>query len=190
VARGITKRFPGVLALDRVDLEVAEAEIHAVLGQNGAGKTTLMNVLFGLVHPDEGEVVLRGRRVRFRSPHDALAHGIGMVHQTRKLVAAHTVLENLVLGHPRARGVLDFRAARRELEELSQRYGIAVDLSARVWQLPEGEKQKVEILKALYAGAQILILDEPTSALTPPEVHALVRALRSLVDEHGVTSSW
>ncbi len=187
VARGITKRFPGVLALDRVDLEVAEAEIHAVLGQNGAGKTTLMNVLFGLVHPDEGEVVLRGRRVRFRSPHDALAHGIGMVHQTRKLVAAHTVLENLVLGHPRARGVLDFRAARRELEELSQRYGIAVDLSARVWQLPEGEKQKVEILKALYAGAQILILDEPTSALTPPEVHALVRALRSLVDEHGVT---
>jgi simple sugar transport system ATP-binding protein len=186
-ARGITKEFPGVLALDRVDLEVQEAEVHAVLGQNGAGKTTLMNVLFGLVQPDAGEVYLRGRRVRFRSPHDALAHGIGMVHQTRKLVAAHTVLENLVLGHPRARGVLDLRAARRELLSLCERYGMHVDLDARVWQLPEGEKQWVEILKALYAGARVLILDEPTSALTPPEVQVLLRALRDLVEEHGVT---
>lgn len=186
-ARGITKAFPGVLALDGVDLEVEEAEVHAVLGQNGAGKTTLMNVLFGLVQPDAGEVYLRGRRVRFRSPHDALAHGIGMVHQTRKLVAAHTVLENLVLGHPRARGLLDLHAARRELRSLCQRYGVHVDLDARVWQLPEGEKQWVEILKALYAGARILILDEPTSALTPPEVQVLLRALRNLVEEHGVT---
>ncbi len=186
-ARGVVKRFPGVVALDGVDLEVAEGEVHAVLGQNGAGKTTLMNVLFGLVHPDAGEVYVRGRRVRFRSAHDALAHGIGMVHQTRKLVPAHTVLENVVLGHPRARGVLDLRAARRELEALARQYGMWVDLSARVWQLPEGEKQKVEILKALYAGARILILDEPTSALTPPEVQALVGALRSLVGEHGVT---
>ncbi len=186
-ARGIIKRFPGVLALDRVDLEVAEGEIHAVLGQNGAGKTTLMNVLFGLVHPDEGEVYLRGKRVRFRSPHDALAHGIGMVHQTRKLVAAHTVLENLVLGHPRARGVLDLRTAQRELAELCQRFGVQVDLQARVWQLSEGEKQWVEILKALYAGARILILDEPTSALTPPEVQALLGALKTLVEDHGVT---
>lgn len=187
VARGVVKRFPGVVALDGVNLEVSEGEVHAVLGQNGAGKTTLMNVLFGLVQPDAGEVYVRGRRVRFRSAHDALAHGIGMVHQTRKLVPAHTVLENLVLGHPRARGLLNLRQARRELEALAGQYGMAVDLSSRVWQLSEGEKQKVEILKALYAGARILILDEPTSALTPPEVHALVRALRSLVDQHGVT---
>jgi simple sugar transport system ATP-binding protein len=186
-ARGITKYYPGVLALDRVDLEVAEGEVHAVLGQNGAGKTTLMNILFGLVRPDAGELYVRGRRVRFRSPHDALAQGIGMVHQTRKLVPAHTVLENLVLGHPRARGRLDLRAARRELEDLAARYGIHVELGARVWQLSEGEKQWVEILKALYAGARILILDEPTSALTPPEVQVLLRALRNLVEGHGVT---
>ncbi|MDR7577708.1 MAG: ABC transporter ATP-binding protein, partial [Armatimonadota bacterium] len=186
-ARGISKSFPGVRALDRVDLEVAEGEVHAVLGQNGAGKTTLMNILFGLIHPDEGEVYLRGRRVRFRSPHDALASGIGMVHQTRRLVPAHTVLENLVLGHPRARGLLDLRRARQELEALCARYGVHVDLGARVWQLSEGEKQWVEILKALYAGVRILILDEPTSALTPPEVQALLRALRALVDQDGVT---
>lgn len=186
-ARGITKSYPGVLALDRVDLEVGEGEVHAVLGQNGAGKTTLMNVLFGLVRPDAGEVYVRGQRVRFRSPHDALAHGIGMVHQTRRLVPAHTVLENLVLGHPRARGRLDLRAARRELEALAARYGVRVDLGVRVWQLTEGEKQWVEILKALYLGARVLILDEPTSALTPPEVQVLLRALRTLVDDHGVT---
>ena len=187
LARGITKSFPGVLALDRVDLEVTEGEVHAVLGQNGAGKTTLMNVLFGLVQPDAGEVYVWGRPARFRSPHDALACGIGMVHQTRRLVPAHTVLENLVLGHPQARGLLDLRSAQRELEALAERYGVHVDLGARVWQLSEGEKQWVEILKALYAGARILILDEPTSALTPPEVQVLLRAIRSLVDEHGVT---
>jgi ABC-type uncharacterized transport system ATPase subunit len=187
-ARGITKRFPGVMALAGVDLDVREGEVHAVLGQNGAGKTTLMNVLFGLVHPDEGEVYVRGERVQFRSPHDALARGIGMVHQTRRLVAAHTVLENVLLGHPRAaRGVMDFGAARREVAALCERYGVRVDLDARVWQLSEGEKQWVEILKALYAGARVLILDEPTSALTPPEVDALLRAVRGLVAEHGVT---
>lgn len=186
-ARGITKRFPGVVALAGVDLDVREGEVHAVLGQNGAGKTTLMNILFGLVQPDEGEVYVRGQRVRFRSPHDALARGIGMVHQTRRLVAAHTVLENVLLGHPRARGLVDFAAARREVAALCERYGVRVDLDARVWQLSEGEKQWVEILKALHAGARLLILDEPTSALTPPEVEALLRAVRALVSEHGVT---
>ncbi len=186
-ARGITKRFPGVLALDHVDFEVQAGEVHAVLGQNGAGKTTLMNILFGLIQPDEGALYLRGQRVHFRSPHDALAQGIGMVHQTRRLVAAHTVLENIVLGHPRARGFLNLRGARPEVEALCSRYGFAVDLGARVWQLPEGERQWVEILKALYRGARILILDEPTSTLTPPEVKTLLAGLQALVRDQGVT---
>jgi len=186
-ARGVTKRFPGVLALDRVDLDVEEGEIHAVLGQNGAGKTTLMNILFGLLQPDEGQLYVRGQRVHFRSPHDALAMGISMVHQTRKLVPAHTVLENILLGHPGTRGFLNLRAIRREVEELCSRYGFTVDLGAKVWQLSEGEKQWVEILKALYGGAKVLILDEPTSVLTPPEVKTLMASLQALVQDQGVT---
>ncbi|HEX4834718.1 MAG TPA: ABC transporter ATP-binding protein [bacterium] len=186
-ARGITKRFPGVLALDHVDLEVRAGEVHAVLGQNGAGKTTLMNILFGLLQTDEGDIYLRGQRVHFRSPHDALAQGIGMVHQTRRLVAPHTVLDNLILGHPQAHGLLDLRRARGEVEALCRRYGFAVDLGAKVWQLAEGEKQWAEILKALYGGARILILDEPTSVLTPPEVKTLLEALHVLVRDQGVT---
>ena len=186
-ARALTKRFPGVLALDHVDLEVQEREIHAILGQNGAGKTTLMNILFGLVQPDDGTLFLRGHEVEFRSPHDALARGIGMVHQTRRLVPAHTVLENIVLGHPRVRGVLNLRTVAPEVEELCTKYGFTVDLAARVWQLPEGERQWVEILKALYRGAQVLILDEPTSALTPPEVKTLLAGLQALVYDQGVT---
>jgi simple sugar transport system ATP-binding protein len=186
-ARGVTKRFPGVLALDGVDLEVRPAEIHAVLGQNGAGKTTLMNILFGLVQPDEGALYLRGQRLHFRSPHDAIACGIGMVHQTRRLVSAHTVLENIVLGHPRVRGFLNLRGARLEVEALCRRHGLSVDLGARVWQLSEGERQWVEILKALYGGAKILILDEPTSALTLPEVKTLLAGLEVMVRDQGVT---
>ena len=186
-ARGVSKRFPGVVALDRVDFDVQAGEVHAVLGQNGAGKTTLMNILFGLVQPDAGALYLRGVRVHFRSPHDAIARGIGMVHQTRRLVPAHTVLENIVLGHPRIRGVLNLRAARAEVEALCRRYGFAVDLGARVWQLSEGERQWVEILKALYGGARILILDEPTSVLTPPEVKTLLAGLQALVRDQGVT---
>jgi len=185
--RGITKRYPGVLALDHVDLEVQAGEVHAVLGQNGAGKTTLMNILFGLVQPDEGVLYLRGQRVSFRSPHDALAQGIGMVHQTRRLVSAHTVLENIVLGHPRVRGWLNLRGARVEVQALCNRYGVTVDLGARVWQLSEGERQWVEVLKALYGGARILILDEPTAVLTPPEVKTLLAGLQALVRDRGVT---
>jgi simple sugar transport system ATP-binding protein len=146
-----------------------------------------MNTLFGLVQPDAGQIVLRGRPVVFRSPHDALAAGIGMVHQTRRLVAAHTVVENVILGHPGARGLLDLRRARDDLEAYCARYGIVLDLGARVWQLSEGEKQWVEILKALYGGARILILDEPTSALTPPEVTTLLDVLRGMVTAHGLT---
>lgn len=176
-----------MVALDRIDLDVTAGEIHAILGQNGAGKTTLMNVLFGLVQPDEGSLYLDGRHVRFGSPHDALGLGIGMVHQTRRLVPAHTVLENIVLGHPRARGILNFRAARNEVEALAGRYGFTVDLGARVWQLSEGERQWVEILKALYRGARILILDEPTATLTPPEVQILLAGLQVMVRDEGVT---
>jgi len=170
-----------------VDFKVYPSEIHAVLGQNGAGKTTLMNILFGLVQPDEGVIYLREHRVHFSSPHDALAQGIGMVHQTRRLVSAHTVLENIVLGHPRVRGVLNLREARTEVEALCRKYGVTVDLGAKVWQLPEGERQWVEILKALYRGAGILILDEPTSVLTPPEVQTLAAGLQAMVREQGVT---
>lgn len=186
-ARGVAKRFPGVLALDHVDLDVYPGEIHAVLGQNGAGKTTLMNILFGLVEPDEGGLVLDGRPVQFRSPHDALLRGIGMVHQTRRLVTAHTVLENIVLGHPSAKGLLNLRRARQGVAALCGRYHVTLDLDARVWQLSEGERQWAEIIKALYRGARILILDEPTSALTPPEVDTLLGGLRSMVADQGVT---
>ena len=186
-ARGITKRFPGVVANDRIHFEIRAGEIHAVLGENGAGKTTLMNILFGLLQPDEGEIYIRGRRVHFRSPLDAIDLGIGMVHQHRKLIPAHTVIENILLGHPRAGRVLNLKQAEEEVAALAERYGFKVDLRARVWQLSEGEKQAVEILKALYRGARILILDEPTSALTPPETERLLEAVQAMAqDELGI----
>jgi ABC-type uncharacterized transport system ATPase subunit len=178
--RGITKRFPGVVANDGIDFEMKAGEIHAILGENGAGKTTLMNILFGLYQPDEGEIYVRGQQVKFRSPLDAIDLGIGMVHQNRKLVAAHTVLENIILGHPGAGTVLNLKRAGDEIEELCDRYGFKTDLKAKVWQLSEGEKQVVEILKALYRGAQILILDEPTSALAPPETKKLLASIEAM----------
>jgi len=177
-ARGITKRYPGVVANDHIDFEIRAGEIHAVLGENGAGKTTLMNILFGLVQPDEGEIFLFGKRTHFRSPLDAIDQGIGMVHQTRKLIPAHTVLENILLGHPRAGKVLNLKRAAEEIGNLCARYGYKLDLKARVWQLSEGEKQMVEILKALYRGAKILILDEPTSSLAPPEAQKLLESIQ------------
>jgi simple sugar transport system ATP-binding protein len=148
-ARGITKRFPGVVANDRIDFEMRAGEIHAILGENGAGKTTLMKILYGLMQPDEGEIYVGGQKVRFHSPQDAIDLGIGMVHQNRKLVAAHTVLENIILGHPRAGKILNMRRASDEITDLCDRYGFNIDLKAAVWQLSEGEKQVVEILKAL-----------------------------------------
>lgn len=179
-ARGITKRFPGVVANDGIDFEIRAGEIHAVLGENGAGKTTLMSILFGLLQPDEGEIYIRGEKVNFRSPLDAIDFGIGMVHQHRKLVSAHTAIENIILGHPRAGRILNLKKAKEEVRELCEKYGFKVDLEAKVWQLSEGEKQAVEILKTLYRGAKILILDEPTSTLTPPEVKKLLASIEAM----------
>jgi simple sugar transport system ATP-binding protein len=179
-ARGITKRFPGVVANDRIDFEIKVGEIHAILGENGAGKTTLMNILFGLYQPDEGEIYVGGKRVNFRSPLDAIDLGIGMVHQNRKLIPAHTVIENIILGHPRAGKILNLKQTGAEISELCDKYGFKIDLKAKVWQLSEGEKQVVEILKALYRGARILILDEPTSALAPPETKKLLASIQAM----------
>lgn len=184
-ARGITKRFAtGVVANDRVDFDVRAQEVHALLGENGAGKTTLMNILFGYLQPDEGAIYLRGRRVRFNSPQDALRAGIGMVHQYRKLVPAHTVLENIILGHPSARGVINERRAAEEIAALAESYGFRIDLRAYVWQLTEGERQVVEIVKALYRGARILIMDEPTSALTPTETEQLLQSIERMTSQN------
>jgi simple sugar transport system ATP-binding protein len=186
-ARGITKRFPGVVANDQINFEIKAGEIHAILGENGAGKTTLMNILFGLLQPDEGEIYIRGERVRFRSPLDAINMGIGMVHQHRKLVAAHSAIENIILGHPQAGNILNLKSAEQEVLALAERYGFKVDLKAKVWQLSEGEKQAVEILKALYRGAEVLILDEPTSALTPQETEKLLESIETMArDELAV----
>jgi ABC-type uncharacterized transport system ATPase subunit len=179
-ARGITKKFPGVVANDNIDLEIRAGEIHAVLGENGAGKTTLMNILFGLLQPDEGGIYVGGKMINFKSPLDAIELGIGMVHQHRKLVSAHTVIENIILGHPRAGKILNLKRAEDEIQELCERYGFSVDLRAKVWQLSEGEKQVVEILKTLYRGAKILILDEPTSALTPLETERLLASIEAM----------
>jgi ABC-type uncharacterized transport system ATPase subunit len=179
-ARGITKRFPEVVANDRIHFSIRAGEVHAILGENGAGKTTLMNILFGLLQPDEGEIFVAGRQVRFRSPLDAIDLGIGMVHQHRKLVSAHSVIENVLLGHPSAGRMLNLRKAEQEVGELCEKYGFKPDLRAKVWQLSEGEKQAAEIVKALYRGAKILILDEPTSALTPPETQKLLTSIEAM----------
>ncbi|AUX47725.1 heme ABC transporter ATP-binding protein [Sorangium cellulosum] len=180
-ARGITRRFGGVVANDKVDLDLHEGEIHALLGENGAGKSTLMNILYGLMRPDEGEIRRGGRPVAMRSPSDAIALGIGMVHQHFMLIPVFTVAENIVLGaeHVR-RGLLDRRRASAEVRELSRRYGLDVDPDARVEDLPVGVQQRVEIIKALYRKAEILILDEPTAVLTPQEAEELFRVLRGL----------
>jgi ABC-type uncharacterized transport system ATPase subunit len=180
--RGITKRFPGVLANDHVDLTVEVGEIHALLGENGAGKTTLMNILYGLYHADEGEILVGGKPVRFESPGDAIAAGIGMVHQHFMLIPVFTVTENVILGveETGALGFLDRQEARRRVEDISRRYGLAVDPDAMVEELPVGVQQRVEIVKALYREAEVLILDEPTAVLTPQEIEELFRVMRSL----------
>lgn len=179
-ARGITKRFPGCCANEQIDFAIKAGEVHAILGENGAGKTTLMNILFGLYQPDEGELYFNGVKVVFKSPLDAIEQGIGMVHQKRKLVQAHSVIENIMLGHPHAGKILDFKRVKQEVTELSEKYGFKLDLNAKVWQLSEGQKQSVEIIKALYRGAKVLILDEPTSALSPPETKNLLDSIRSI----------
>ena len=183
--RGITKRFPGVLANDDVNFEAAVGEVHALLGENGAGKTTLSNILTGLYRQDEGDVELYGEPVRFHSPRDALDAGVCMVHQHFRLVDRFTVAENIVLGDHRKEATffLHGRSVERTVAELGERYGLDVHPRAKIWQLSVGEQQRVEILKALYREARILIMDEPTAVLTPQEAIALFATLRAMADE-------
>ncbi len=182
--RGITKRFPGVVANDHVDFELAKGEVHALLGENGAGKSTLMSILYGLYHPDEGEIRLDGRPVRIGSPSDAIELGIGMVHQHFMLIPVMTVAENIVLAtEPRKGPFLDLAHAEERVRELSERFGLAVRPEARVESISVGMQQRAEILKALYRGAEILILDEPTAVLTPQETRELFEIIRSLQAE-------
>jgi len=180
---GITKRFPGVLANDHIHLTLEQGEIHALLGENGAGKTTLMNILYGLYHPDEGKVVVRGNAVKIDTPHEAIRLGIGMVHQHFMLVPVFTVTENVMLGEETlTRGIfLDRAAVAARIREISEQYGLQVDPDAYIKDLSVGAQQRVEILKILYRKADILILDEPTAVLTPQEVDDLFKVIRGLV---------
>lgn len=183
----VTKSFPGVVANDGVTFEVRPGEVHALLGENGAGKTTLMNILYGLYRPDSGEIWVKGQRVVIRSPRHAIALGIGMVHQHFKLVLPHTVAENVALGLAGTPFWAPARVVSGRLEELCGRYSLAVDPDRRVWELSAGEQQRVEILKALIRGAEVLILDEPTSVLTPHEAAELFKVLERMKAEgHGV----
>jgi len=185
--QGITKRFPGVVANYDVDLSVEPGTVHALCGENGAGKSTLMKIIYGMQKPDEGTIEVEGKHVTFHSPSDAIAVGIGMVHQHFKLADNFTVLENVVLGsEPGGPFRLDVEAARRRITEISDRYGLDVDPDPLVQHLGVGDRQRVEILKALYRGARILILDEPTAVLVPQEVDELFAALEELKAE-GLT---
>ncbi len=180
--KGIVKTFPGVVANDHIDFEVGAGEIHALLGENGAGKTTLMNILFGIYQPDEGEIYVGGKRVEIRSPRDAMRLGIGMVHQHFMLVEKHTVAENVALGFA-TKFFFPTEEIARKIREFSEKYGLTVDPNAYIWQLSAGEQQRVEIIKALYGGADILILDEPTSVLTPKETKELFSILKRMREE-------
>jgi ABC-type uncharacterized transport system ATPase subunit len=180
----ITKRFPGVLANDNINFSLEEGEIHGLLGENGAGKTTLMNILYGLYHPDEGEIRIRGKSVQIKSSRDAIQAGIGMVHQHFMLIPVFTVTENVMLGDEPTRfgGVLDRDSTAERIREISSTYGLEIDPDARVSTLPVGVQQRVEIIKLLYREADILIFDEPTSVLTPQEADQLFRIMHSLAD--------
>ena len=180
---GIVKRFPGVVANDGVTFEAARGEVHALLGENGAGKSTLSNILTGLYRPDEGSIEIDGTSASFDGPRAAIAAGIGMVHQHFRLVPTFTVAENVALGQRDGSGRNQLKTVAAELRAMGARYGLPVDPNARIWQLSVGEQQRVEILKALYRGARILILDEPTAVLTPQEADALFATLRTMVSE-------
>jgi ABC-type uncharacterized transport system ATPase subunit len=178
---GISKHFPGVVANDRIDFDVRASEVHALFGENGAGKSTLMRVLYGLYRPDGGEVRIRGEKVSISSPADAIRRGIGMIHQHFMLVNTLTVAENVALGLKSSRGPLtDLKKVSDRLERLASGYGLKIDPSAIIWQLSVGERQRVEILKALYRDVELLVLDEPTAVLTPGEVEDLFRVLKQL----------
>jgi len=182
--RGIVKRFPGVLANDHINFNVHAGEVHTLLGENGAGKSTLMKILYGMYHPDEGEIYLNGKLVNIRSPLDAIRLGIGMVHQHFMLVPTLTVAENIDLGlHSSRKFLLDLDVVAKRINELVKMYGLYVDPKTKVWQLSVGEQQRVEILKILYRGASLLILDEPTAVLTPQEVEELFHVLRSMINK-------
>ena len=183
--RGISKRYPGVVANDSIDLDVRPGEIHALLGENGAGKSTLMNILYGLATPDEGEILLDGQPVRIDGPSDAIRRGIGMVHQHFMLVPVLSVADNILLGEETMANAifLDRNEARRRIKELGQRFGFEIDPDARIETLSVGWQQRVEILKALYRQAQVLVLDEPTAVLTPQETKEIFAVLRRLRDE-------
>ena len=183
--RGITKQFPGVLANDRVSLDLRRGEVHALLGENGAGKSTLMSILYGLYHPDEGEILINGEPVRISSPKEAIERGIGMVHQHFMLIPVMTVAENIVLAEEptKAGVVLDFATARRRVEDIAAQFNFAIDPQARIENITVGQQQRVEILKALYRRADILILDEPTAVLTPQEAQELFAILKNLTRE-------
>ena len=180
----ITKEFPGIKANDDITLQLRKGEIHALLGENGAGKSTLMSVLFGLYQPEEGEIRKNGKPVKINDPNDATALGIGMVHQHFKLIDVFTVLDNIILGAEDTKlGFLQKKAARQKVQELSQRYGLRVDLDAKVEDITVGMQQRVEILKMLYRDNEILIFDEPTAVLTPQEIDELMDIMRSLTKE-------
>ncbi|WP_127586706.1 ABC transporter ATP-binding protein [Paenibacillus koleovorans] len=182
--RQITKRFPGIVANDSISFSLEKGEIHALLGENGAGKSTLMNILFGLYQPDEGQILVRGSEVAIDSPNKAIELGIGMVHQHFKLVQPFTVTENIILGmEPVRGGSIDYRTAAAKVEQLSKQYGLMVDPHTRVEKTSVGMQQRVEIVKVLYRGADILIFDEPTAVLTPQEITELMGILRNLAAE-------
>lgn len=178
--RAIVKRFPGVLANDHVDFACQVGEVHALLGENGAGKSTLMNVLAGMYRPEAGEIFVSSQRVSFHSPQDAIAHGIGMIHQHFMLVPLHTVAENMVLGLNRPRFLLNLSHVEEQVRALGEQYGLIVNPRAKIWELSVGEQQRVEVLKMLFRGAKVLIMDEPTAVLTPQEVEVLFHTLRDM----------
>lgn len=182
--KGIGKSFPGIRANDNINLTVEQGEIHVLLGENGAGKSTLMNILYGLYQPDEGQIFVKGKPVKISNPNIAIAHGIGMVHQHFMLVQPFTVAENIILGNEPHKGMtLDIDKAIKDVEEISKKYELKVDARAKIQDISVGMQQRVEILKTLYRGAEILILDEPTAVLTPQEIEELGVILKSLVSQ-------
>jgi len=181
--KSITKQFPGVLANENVDLELFQGEVLALLGENGAGKSTLMNILSGLIRPDKGEIILNGKKIEINSPKDSMHLGIGMVHQNFKLVGTMTVAENVILGLDNEKFVLDLKEVRKKISDISNHYNLKVDPDSYIWQMSVGEQQRVEILKLIYRGAKVLILDEPTAVLTPQESHELNLIVKKMTSE-------